>query len=119
MTAIRRNKKLAARVGSQLKVVFGLVGTQVGGVVSLGGLAELVVVSGQDSVQDDACQSGDGQTGQRDGGVAHREGDAAHRVEAQTADEHHRGDNQVAGLGQVDLVLPRYARPRRRSYRRG
>ena len=46
MTAIRRNKKLAARVGSQLKVVFGLVGTQVGGVVSLGGLAELVVVSG-------------------------------------------------------------------------
>ena len=35
--------------------------------------------------------------------------DAAHRVEAQGADQNDRGNDQVAGVGEVDLVLDNVA----------
>ncbi len=38
-----------------------------------------------------------------------RKGDAAHRVEAQRADQNDGGDDQVAGVGEVDLVLDNVA----------
>ncbi len=33
------------------------------------------------------------------------EGDAAHVTEAQTADKHDRRNDEVAGLGEIDLIL--------------
>ena len=45
--------------------------------VALGIDAELVVVAGEDGVEQDARQGGDGQAGERDGGAGHGEGDAA------------------------------------------
>ena len=93
----------AARPGIHSR--YGSIAAQVGAGVALDALAELVVVAGQDGVQDHARQSCDGQTGQGDIGAARGEGDAAGGAEAQTADEDHRGDDEVAGLGQVNAVL--------------
>ena len=71
--------------------------------VALGIDAELVVVAGEDGVEQDARQGGDGQAGERDGGAGHGEGDAA--GEAQAAHQDDGGDDEVAGLGQVHVVL--------------
>ena len=81
------------------------IAAQIGGLIALDAGTELVVVAGQDGVQDHARQSRDGQTGQGDISAAYGEGDAAGGAEAQTADEDHCGDNQVTGLGQVHLVF--------------
>ena len=59
-------------------------------------LVELVVIAGQDGVQQDAGDGGDGQTGQVDVNAEHGEGDAADGVEAQRADQNDRRDDQVA-----------------------
>ena len=48
------------------------------------GRVELVIVAGEDGVEQDAHDSSDGQTGQVDGHTGDREGQAAHRVEAQS-----------------------------------
>ena len=85
--------------------VFVSVGTQVGGLVAADGGAELVVVAGENGVEDDTAQSSDGKTRQGDGCITNHEGHAAHSVEAQTADEHHGGDDQVAGLGEIHFVF--------------
>ena len=82
-----------------------LIAAQIGAGVALDALAELVVVAGQDGVQNNARQCGDGQTGQGDVGAAHGEGDAAGGGEAQTAHEDDGGDDEVAGLGEIHLVL--------------
>ena len=50
------------------------------------GSVELVIVAGEDGVEQDAHDSGNGQAGQVDGDTAHSEGQTAHRVEAQCAD---------------------------------
>ena len=71
--------------------------------VALGIDAALVVVAGEDGVEQDARQGGDGQAGERDGGAGHGEGDAA--GEAQAAHQDDGGDDEVAGLGQVHVVL--------------
>src|SRR5699024_8061444 len=48
---------------------------------------------------------GNGQTGQVDGNAQDREGQAAQRVEAQGADQDDRRNDEVAGVGQIHLVL--------------
>ena len=86
-------------------LLFLLIGAQVSGLVALGVHTELIVVAGQDGVEDHARQGGDGQAGQGDVCAAHGEGDAAGGAEAQAADEDHRRDDEVPGLGQVHLVF--------------
>ena len=73
-----------------------LVAAQVSGLVALGVHTELIVVAGQDGVEDHARQGGDGQAGQGDVCAAHGEGDAAGGAEAQAADEDHRRDDDSA-----------------------
>ena len=72
---------------------FGAVGSVLaqgrGGVVS--GLAVVEVVAGQNGVQHDAGDGGDGQRGEGDGGAAHLEGQAA--GEAQAAHQNDGGDD--------------------------
>ena len=46
---------------------------------------------------------------QVDVNARNRKRDAAHRVEAQGADQNDRGNDQVAGVGEVDLVLDNVA----------
>ena len=83
--------------------------TQAGALRLVAALVELVVVAGQDSVQQDTGDGGDGQTGQVDVNARNRKRDAAHRVEAQGADQNDRGNDQVAGVGEVDPVLDNVA----------
>ena len=85
--------------------------TQAGALRLVTALVELVVVAGQDSVQQDTGDGGDGQTGQVDVNARNRKRDAAHRVEAQGADQNDRGNDQVAGVGEVDLVLDNVRTP--------
>ena len=82
-----------------------LITTHISGLVALGVGTEHIVVAGQDGVEEHAEDGSDGKAGQGDGCAAHGEGDAAHGGEAQTGDEHDGGDNEVAGLGQVNAVL--------------
>ena len=78
---------------------------QAGTLAGAGAVVELVGVSGQQGVEQDAGDGGDGQTGQVDGHTGHHEGQTAHRVEAQGADQDDSGDDQVAGVGEVHLVF--------------
>ena len=82
-----------------------LVAAQVGGLVAIDADAELVVIAGQNGVEDHAAQSSDGQTGQSHSRTAHGEGHAAHGAEAEAADKHDGGNDQVPGLGQINLIL--------------
>ena len=90
---------ISLRRRPDLLISYSLIGAQVGGLVALGVHTELIVVAGQDGVEDHARQCGDGQTGQGDVGAAHGKGDAAGGGEAQTAHEDDGGDDEVAGLG--------------------
>ena len=64
-----------------------LVGTEVGGLVAGDGGTELVVVAGEDGVEQDTRERGNGKTGECDDGARDGEGDAADGAEAQTADK--------------------------------
>ena len=89
-----------------------LVPAKVGGIVAGEVLAELVVVAGQDGVEEDAQDGGDGQAGKADGhaGVL-EDGETADAVEAQGGDQDHRRDDEVPGVGEVHLVLHHVAHP--------
>ena len=69
------------------------------------GSIELVVVAGQDGVQQDADDGGDGQTGQVDGDTSHSKAETAHRVEAHGAHQDHSSHDEVAAVGKVHPVL--------------
>ena len=80
-----------------------------GGSVRTVGCVELIIVAGQDGVEQDADDGGDGQTGQIDGDAAHHEGQAAHRVEAQRRHQNDSSNDQVAAVGEVHPVLDHVA----------
>ena len=69
------------------------------------GSVKLVVVAGQDSVEQNAGNGSDGQTGQVDVNACDGKADAAHRVEAQGAHQNDSGHDQVAAVGKVHPVL--------------
>ena len=73
------------------------------------GCIELIIVAGQDGVQQDADDGGDGQTGQVDGHTADHEGQAAHRVESQRGHQNDGCHDQVAAVGEVHTVLDHIA----------
>ena len=60
---------------------------------------KLVVIPRQDSVQKNAGNGGDGETGQGHGRSGHLEGQSLRK--AQTADQNDGGDDQVAGVGEA------------------
>ncbi len=65
--------------------------------------AELVVLAGENGVEEDADDGGDGKAGQ-----AHRaeaQGAGGTVLDAEGEHEDQRGDDDVAGVGEVDLVL--------------
>ena len=80
-----------------------------GGSVRTVGCVELIIVAGQDGVEQDADDGGDGQTGQIDGDAAHHKGQAAHRVEAQRGHQNDSSNDQVAAVGEVHPVLDHVA----------
>ena len=69
------------------------------------GSVKLVVVAGQDGVEQNAGNGSDGQTGQVDVNACDGKADAAHRVEAQGAHQNDSGHDQVAAVGKVHPVL--------------
>ena len=69
------------------------------------GSVKLVVVTGQDGVEQNAGNGSDGQTGQVDVNACDGKADAAHRVEAQGAHQNDSGHDQVAAVGKVHAVL--------------
>ena len=74
---------------------------EVDGGVALGVDAELVVLAGQDGVEQDAHDGGDGKAGQRyDADL-----DGAGVVDADGEHQDQGGNDNVAGVGEVDLVL--------------
>ena len=73
------------------------------------GSIKLVIIAGEDGVEQDAHDSGNGQAGQVDGDTTHSEGQTAHRVEAQCADQDDSGNDQVAAVGKVHTVLDHIA----------
>ena len=76
-----------------------------GSSIGAGGSVKLVVVTGQDGVEQDACNRSHSQTGQVDGNAANGKANAAHRVEAQCAHQNDGGNDQVAAVGEVHAVL--------------
>lgn len=80
-----------------------------GGSVRTVGCVELIIVAGQDGVEQDADDGSDGQTGQIDRDAAHHEGQAAHRVEAQRRHQNDSSNDQVAAVGEVHPVLDHVA----------
>ena len=52
---------ISLRRRPDLLISYSLIGAQVGGLVALGVHTELIVVAGQDGVEDHARQGGDGQ----------------------------------------------------------
>ena len=64
--------------GSDLQVAAG-------SSIRTGGSVKLVVIAGQDGVEQDTCNRSHSQTGQVDGDAANGKANAAHRVEAQCA----------------------------------
>ena len=73
------------------------------------GSIKLVIIAGEDGVEQDAHDSSNGQAGQVDGDTAHSEGQTAHRVEAKRADQDDSGNDQVAAVGKVYTVLDHIA----------
>ena len=69
------------------------------------GSVKLVVVAGQDGVEQNAGNGSDGQTGQVDVNACDGKADAAHRVEAQGAHQNDSGHDQVAAVGKVHMVF--------------
>ena len=65
---------ISLRRRPDLLISYSLIGAQVSGLVALGIHTELLVVAGQNGVEDHARQGGDGQAGQGDIGAAHGEG---------------------------------------------
>ena len=76
-----------------------------GSSIRTGGSVKLVVVTRQDSVEQDACNRSHSQTGQVDGDTANGKANAAHRVKAQCAHQNDGGNDQVAAVGEVHAVL--------------
>ena len=73
------------------------------------GSIKLVIIAGEDGVEQDAHDGSNGQAGQVDGDTTHSEGQTAHRVEAQRADQDDSGNDQVAAVGKVHTVLDHIA----------
>ena len=71
--------------------------------VSVGIHTELIIVSGQDRIEDDAHDGGDGKGSQGDGNTADRESRSVAQAEAAYHDDSR--DNEVAGFGEINLVL--------------
>ena len=103
MTNAKRDSREAVPFDIHFK---GSILPETAGVVAVV-LAEDVVLAGEDGVEGDARDGGDGEAGESDGRAAHMEGDAA--GEAQAADQDGGGDDQVAGVGEVHLVLHQVA----------
>ena len=76
-----------------------------GGSVGTGSGVKLVVVAGQNGVEQDTCNSSHSQTGQVDGDAANGKANAAHRVEAQCTHQNDGGNDQVAAVGEVHAIL--------------
>ena len=76
-----------------------MAGAEVDGGVALLIGAELIVLTRQDGVHQDAHQSGDGQAGQADGHSADGDHDGAAVADTHSQTHDHGSDQNVAALG--------------------
>ena len=79
--------------------------------------AKLIVLARQDRIEQDTQDGGDSQAGQGQAVAAKGKGQTANAVEAQSADQNDRRNQQVSGIGKVDLIFYYVARLPRKSCR--
>ena len=97
------NKKESRVLNTAFFGRFILVGAKVGRFVTFYAFTKHIIVAGEDGIENNACQSGNGKFGEGDVSACYGEGNAVGKAEA--ADEDHSSDDQIAGFSEVHLIF--------------